>query len=289
MVACDEHDYPTAAPLLEESLALCRQDDDRIGVTMAVHLLGRVAHEQGDYARAAALFEEGLATSRELGRTRGEAVSLSSLGLVAQARRDWNTAAALAAESLRLRVGLRDRRGIAECLEIVAVACAAYAAWPQAARLLGAAAGLRASIAAPVPPHIRESHARTLATVRAALGARYDVESSAGRAMTLEEAVDEALGARPAAETAAPKRARWRAMAEGAAASTVAPLTPRERQVTALVARGLTNAQIAAELCIGTRTAETHVAAVLRKLGIASREQVGSWAIEQRLLPARAS
>jgi predicted ATPase/DNA-binding CsgD family transcriptional regulator len=50
-----------------------------------------------------------------------------------------------------------------------------------------------------------------------------------------------------------------------------AVVTPREAEVLALVGRHLTNAQIAAELCISVRTVESHVATLLRKLHVPDR------------------
>ena len=51
-------------------------------------------------------------------------------------------------------------------------------------------------------------------------------------------------------------------------------LTPREREVAALVAEGLTNPEIAGRLGIGEQTARTHVSNVLSKLGVSSRREV---------------
>ena len=59
------------------------------------------------------------------------------------------------------------------------------------------------------------------------------------------------------------------------------PLTRREREVAALIARGLTNRQIAEELFIAERTADTHVEHILAKLGLGSRTQVATWVVEQ--------
>ena len=56
------------------------------------------------------------------------------------------------------------------------------------------------------------------------------------------------------------------------------PLTPREDDVAALVARGLSNRQIAAELYIAERTAQTHVQHILNRLNLRSRTQIAVWA-----------
>jgi DNA-binding CsgD family transcriptional regulator len=60
------------------------------------------------------------------------------------------------------------------------------------------------------------------------------------------------------------------------------PLTQREDAVAALVARGLTNRQIAAELHISERTAQNHVQHILSKLDFANRSQIAAWVTEVR-------
>jgi DNA-binding NarL/FixJ family response regulator len=65
----------------------------------------------------------------------------------------------------------------------------------------------------------------------------------------------------------------------------LASLTPRERTILALVARGLSNRQIASELYISERTARTHVSHVLTKLQLASRTQAALVAIREGLIP----
>jgi DNA-binding NarL/FixJ family response regulator len=60
-------------------------------------------------------------------------------------------------------------------------------------------------------------------------------------------------------------------------------LTPREREVLRLIARGYTYREIAKELFISTKTVETHVSSVLRKLQLSTRHQLARWATERRL------
>jgi DNA-binding NarL/FixJ family response regulator len=62
------------------------------------------------------------------------------------------------------------------------------------------------------------------------------------------------------------------------------PLTERELEVLRLVAKGLANKEIAAQLDITERTARTHVSNILGKLDLASRTQAALWAIEHRIV-----
>jgi len=61
-------------------------------------------------------------------------------------------------------------------------------------------------------------------------------------------------------------------------------LTPREREVLRLIARGYLYKEIAQRLGISPKTVEAHVSAVLRKLQLSSRHELGRWAVERRLV-----
>jgi DNA-binding NarL/FixJ family response regulator len=60
-------------------------------------------------------------------------------------------------------------------------------------------------------------------------------------------------------------------------------LSGREREVLRLIARGYTYKELARELSISSKTVESHVSAVLRKLQLSSRHQLTKWATDRRL------
>ncbi len=82
----------------------------------------------------------------------------------------------------------------------------------------------------------------------------------------ITRSVIEAFASRPAARRELTER--------------IEELTPREREVFALVARGLSNAEIAGELVVGDGTVKTHVAHLLLKLGLRDRVQAVVYAYE---------
>ena len=63
-------------------------------------------------------------------------------------------------------------------------------------------------------------------------------------------------------------------------------LTEREREVVVLIARGLSNGEIADELVLSKRTVEHHIANILSKLGFTNRAQIVRLAVENGLAKA---
>ena len=78
-----------------------------------------------------------------------------------------------------------------------------------------------------------------------------------------------------------------RALRETVSAATrpAGGLSRREEEVAGLVARGLSNREIADTLVIGERTVESHVQNILNKLGFRTRTQIAAWAVAKRPSP----
>ena len=79
------------------------------------------------------------------------------------------------------------------------------------------------------------------------------------------------------------------AVAPGRASSDPDPddlevLTPREREVLRLIARGYAYKEVARQLGVSVKTVESHVSSVLRKLQLSSRHELTRWASDRRLL-----
>jgi DNA-binding CsgD family transcriptional regulator len=90
--------------------------------------------------------------------------------------------------------------------------------------------------------------------------------------MTLEQAIDYALEPSETPEES------------GASPAYPAGLSPREVEVLRLVAKGLTNAQIANELFISPRTVNGHLGPIYNKLGFSTRGEATRFASEHDLL-----
>ncbi|MBO2454223.1 tetratricopeptide repeat protein [Actinomadura barringtoniae] len=274
----------TAGRLHEESLAIF-QSMDHFGIAATSLVgLGVVAHGAGDYERAMRYYREAHAIADHLEDFRMQrARCLAGIGAVALDMGDLASARRHLAESLVLTELTGQRLGVARILEVFATLAEREGDDVRAVRLAGASATLREAAGAAPSPASGARREQWLDGVRERLGAPAVARLWAeGRATQAADAISTAIGdltidlESPAAFGPPSVPAPRTATAEAPPGST---LTPREREVVALIRRGLTNRQIAEELVISPGTAGRHVANILAKLGFSSRAQIAAWSV----------
>jgi predicted ATPase/DNA-binding CsgD family transcriptional regulator len=266
-----------------------RQDDWAIGWSLGD--LARAAREAGDGERALRLLEETLVIWKHLGAVRGVNWVLVERARLALGADQLVQASTLLEHGLTLSRDSGDRAGISDFLEGVGHLLALTGRTDRAARFYGAAEALREAVRM---PRSGSEHRAREASVNALRDAMTDVAFAtawaAGRGLPLATAVEEALDTAHqvqlnlAARTKEVPPTEPPVPAHGDIHLRPDRLTPREIETAVLVARGLTNRQIATELVITERTAAAHVGHILEKLGLASRTQIAIWTTEQGLV-----
>jgi ATP/maltotriose-dependent transcriptional regulator MalT len=269
-------------------------DNNRWGVAQVEYGMGALALARGDADMAVRHYRDAMEIFRELDAWPEIARCQAGIGWIAVTSGDYGQAQESLAENLRLNQVCGQRLGIARGLEAFAALSAARQQPERAARLAGAACQLREALGLGTGTNSRIEG--VLEFARGPLGASAAAALFAeGRELTADDAIGFALGpdqaagglggviphgvgsAQLAVGPAAAGEPAWTDPARSVHRS--GPLTPREHEIVTLIAKGLTNQQIADELVISPATVARHVANILPKLGFTSRTQVASWAI----------
>jgi predicted ATPase/DNA-binding SARP family transcriptional activator/DNA-binding CsgD family transcriptional regulator len=276
-VAMSQMKADRASTLLEEAVALWRASDNEWGLAHALYVLGLVAIVRRDHDRAMARHEESLALAQKAGNEVGSVQALGLGALTALVRGDHRQADALNKATMEKSWRLGIRHYTAGCVASLSASAGLQGQPVRAARLWGAADSLFEAMGISRMPAELSFYEPYIDAVRTQLSeAEWERAWQEGRAMDMEEAIEYALSDD---EPAPPLVAVQERVAVDAQRDV---LTRREEQIAVLVARGLTNRQIATELSISEHTVANHVAKILRKLGLDSRSQVTAWVVEQR-------
>ena len=274
-------DLARAHARLEESLAVSREVGYRRNIGLSIFHLGAVALLQGDVALARSLLEESLVLFKEMGERGRIAEVFLGLGSISFSQGDYAVARTLMEESLEICRELDLKWDIAACLEGLAAVVAAQGEPVRAAWFMSAAQALREAIGMPLPSLLHAMHEFTIASVHAQLGEQaFAVAWAEGRSMTLEQA----LAAQGQATVSAAPSAGPASTSPAKLPNYPAGLTVREVEVLRLLARGLTNAQIARELIVSLLTVKAHVRSIYSKLGVTSRSAATRYALEHHLV-----
>ena len=206
------------------------------------------------------------------------------LGGIALARGDHAAAGEHLSAAIATQHEIGDVAGISQVLERFVELAAAQRQQQGALRLAAAATSLHERTGAPLTPRSRTRLERALEPARRALPPEVaDAAWQAGITLDLDQIVAAALAitsSAPASQQPPAGRPTRTARRRSSRA--------REQEVAVLIARGLTNRQIAEALVITEGTAASHVIHILNKLHFSSRAQVAVWAAEHGLLDAGA-
>ena len=267
-------DLPRAISELEQALAMSVSRTDLDFYLDILQALAIYASMAGQHERSTACYEEIFQLATPLGESWHRANALMAFGLDAWRTGDPVRAVQLQRSALEIKLVLGDQLSAVVSLEALAWGVGALGQHQRAAQLLGTAEVLWDSIGnslATIMPDLVCDHDYAVAANRAALGDQaYAAAFRRGKQMPLAQVLDQAENTRRSTRSAHPD------------AGGVSSLTSREKEVAGLLAQGLSNKAIAKSLVIAQRTAETHVANVLMKLGLTSRSQVAAWVAEQR-------
>jgi DNA-binding CsgD family transcriptional regulator len=278
----------------ERAMELRAELGDRQGMSVAINNLALLELDEGNTDRAQRLFEQALAIKREFGERRSIAVGLANLADVLIRTGQWDAAETVLTEGAGLAAGNPQLIGTIACNQ---GALAAHRQdWALATERFEAA--IAASQAGGHPHDVIEAmiglgrvyaqagdHQAAVARLRAAQARAAEIDNP-----QLLAAAEGALAeiTRPDASTAAQSQAPQASSQAPQApqapqASRPENLTSRQAEVLALLAAGLSNKQIAAELYLSTATVERHLATIYRNLGLGGRVEAARFAMENGL------
>ena len=261
---------------------------DRRGMSVAINNMALLELDDGNFGRARELFEQALAIKREFGEQRSIAISLANLADVLIRTSQWEAADDALREAAAMAVDDQQLIGTIRCNQ--GAAAARRQNWAEAIRYFRAA--IEALQAGGHPHSLAEAmielgracdqagdHDEALRQLRAAQALAAET-GNLQRAAEAEAALAELTGS-PAGGRRDP--GLQGAGPQGAGPQGAGPqpgnLTGRQAEVLRLLAAGLSNKQIAAELFISTATVERHLATIYRNLGLAGRVEAARFAI----------
>ncbi|WP_270263358.1 ATP-binding protein [Kocuria marina] len=258
-------DLSTAIVQYERAVAAHDRVGDLSASLTAQFQLGMAQVFHGDPRIALATCDRAIASAAEHGElwTRAYSLWISGIGLWMMG--DHSAARAAATDALTIQKNFHDAICTALTTELLSWVAASTRDFPRAVELSGAAASVWRSLGTTIRafgPHIDEISRASAKRVRQGLEpGTSDSSPFEHKRLTKEEAIAVAL--------AEPQDAGQE--------TDIQPLTRKEWQVAQLVARGLTNRQVAEELVVSPRTVDGHVGRILTKLDVTTRMHIAWW------------
>jgi predicted ATPase/DNA-binding CsgD family transcriptional regulator len=289
MVACAAGDRVGAVQLARQAEQIVAGEDGPMA-RMCGHLLTTVLIDVGELAAAERICAAGLAGARDAGDLSSLGNLLEKMVVLDLGSGRFEDAAAHLREGLQttLRTGARAR--LLDDLDCCGYLCALTGRCAEAVTVWAAVVVLqgREGFSVPSHPDLPEGwlqRQEPLREARRALGpAQARAAEERGQAMSMATAAEYALmltAAGPQPVTADGAAADGASLA---AAAGLGKLSPRERELVTLVAKGETDAQIAAELYISVRTVSSHLDRIRDKTGCRRRADLTRLALSAGLV-----
>lgn len=265
-------EYAAARPISEQGLALYRAIGDPQSIAQVIQCLGWVALSLDDITLAERYFTEGLQLSRGLQDPVDAGRALYGLGAVATAQGRFAEALTHLGEALTIMLELGDKYHLGACLGILTWLAMELGQPVLSAQLGGATNILLVALGAAKPAFFQQMMERGLAAAHAQLDeATFAQAWASGQRMEPQELLNAAQNARLQAQIAPSQ-------------SFPGGLTGREVEVLRLLAQGLTNTQIAAQLVVSPYTVNAHIRHIFDKLDVPSRAAAATFAMEHKLV-----
>jgi predicted ATPase/DNA-binding CsgD family transcriptional regulator/transcriptional regulator with XRE-family HTH domain len=265
-LAYAQGDFVPARRFAEEAVEVSDAIGFVIPACIALPILGNLAWRDGQPEVARGLLESALNRAEGVEEAYPIVRASISLALLLADKGQTVRACGLLARSARLALETGNWHHVAQALEGLAAFAAQVQEPRSALQFAGAAASIRQRIGTGLSGTELDMLQRRLAPARRELGTEASARAAREAAeWTIEEAVRRGL------EFAAGDRGSFGLTSPRAASLT---LTRREHEVALLVARGLSNREVADTLVINEKTAKNHVQRVLEKVGVSSRRQI---------------
>ena len=252
---------PAAAHHLDQAVQLARAFAVQPLVAWWLDSLGELAELEGRYSDAESWYEQAIGHATDCGLPVDAARARHHMARLAWRSGDRASAVNGCHEALAGQIEADDRLGLVETLETLAGVLIDEGSPRRGLPLLAAATTAREALEFPRRPVEAGRIAGWVATGREQLGEQAQPTWERGAGLSVEEAAAMARRGR------GPRRRPafgW------------ASLTPAERTVADLVARGLTNPEIATQLGVSAGTIKDQVSSALRKLGVRTRAELAA-------------
>lgn len=259
--------YDVAHTHLNNALAFAREGGN-------LHRIGRVLNSMGDLARceerleqARSWYEESLSLLRSLGDVQGLADTLRNLAVVCLRQGGIERAYTLLCESVERNQAQDDREALGHSLQGFATLAAVVGLAEESAQLLGWAVS---AIGVELQGADKLEFDYCKGLIRQKLSeAAFERAWAKGQALPMEQAVALVLSLPLELDSTVTE-----------AHHAPGDLTVREREIAGLIARGLSNGEIADALVLSKRTVEKHIANILSKMNFTNRAQIVRWAMK---------